>query len=90
MHELPYNYQLATAVKANLETNCRANVVITRDASQDFVDRNTRLATAQAANPNMMVSLAFNALTGAPWGVQADGGPRVWTRVQDTAFGRRS
>jgi RHS repeat-associated protein len=89
VHELPYNYQLATAVKSALETNCRANVVITRDASQDFVDRSARLATAQAANPNMMVTLAFNALTGQPWGVEADGGPRVWTRPQDSAFGQQ-
>ena len=86
--ELAYNYQLATEVKAKLENDCRATVVITRDASADYVDRATRKATAQAANPNLMVTLAFNALTGSPWGVAGDGGPKVWARAQDVGFGQ--
>ena len=86
--ELPFNYQLAQGVKAKLEADCKATVVITRDASQKFVNRNTRKAAALAVNPHMMVSLAFNALTGSPWGIAADGGPRVLARPQDVGFGQ--
>lgn len=84
--ELPLNYRLASEVKKRLEEGCKSNVVLTRDDKTDFVPQASRKATALAANPDVMVTLAFNALTSGPWGIEADGGPRAFARPQDTAF----
>lgn len=87
--ELPNNMRLANEVKARLENECRATVVVTRDGSQNYVDRADRKAIAQSANPDVMVTVAFNGLTGQPWGVEADGGPRAYSRPQDVGFAQR-
>lgn len=85
--ELPLSIKLAQAVQTRLEDNCRANVVLTRDnPAQAVVSRTTRRQVADAANPDLMVTLAFNALTGAPWGIETDGGPRAYAPPQYAGF----
>ncbi len=42
--ELPNNMRLANEVKTRLEDECRAEVVLTRDGSQDTVSRDARKA----------------------------------------------
>jgi RHS repeat-associated protein len=85
--ELPLNIRLANEVKTRLQDNCKANVVLTRDnPNVPTVPVATRRAVAEAANPDLMVTVAFNALTGSPWGVQTDGGPRAYAPPEYAGF----
>jgi N-acetylmuramoyl-L-alanine amidase len=52
------------------------------------VSRAEREAVAVGAGADLMVTLAFNAFTGYPWGVQSDGGPEAYARPQDVGFGQ--
>jgi YD repeat-containing protein len=70
--ELPITYAIATEAKTKLEALCDTSVQITRDASQNNVDRAQRAAMMQGADVSMTLSL--NNLTGAPWGTSTDGG----------------
>ena len=56
--------------------------MITRnDPAEPFVDRNFRAAQAAAFNPDITVTVAFNALTGTVWGGNpTEGGSLVWGR----------
>jgi N-acetylmuramoyl-L-alanine amidase len=67
--ELPITYAIAQAAKAKLESLCDTSVVITRDASQDFVPRAQRAALMASADASLTISL--NNLTGSPWGTAA-------------------
>ncbi|MFK4298451.1 N-acetylmuramoyl-L-alanine amidase [Arthrobacter sp. GAS37] len=81
MTELPESVKLANALAAMMTTTCKANVVVTRTTgSPAYLSRQTRDAIAAAANPDLTVTLAFDALYGHPWGVSTDGGTRVYSR----------
>lgn len=87
--ELDKNLQLVDAVAAELTAVCDANVVITR-GDEPFVDKEIRGQVAANAGPDLTVTLAFNALNGEPWGVDDDGGVRVWVSdADDVAFAQR-
>jgi RHS repeat-associated protein len=92
LHELPLNIQLAQQVKQRLETNCRADVTITReDPNTPIVSTQLRADIAAAANPDATITVAFDAIhTDEAW--DADGtesGGRVYYRSnpQDQALG---
>jgi RHS repeat-associated protein len=87
VRELELSYDLATQLKDRLETDCRSEVILTRAGSPGLVSRATRKAVAVDAAPDLMVTLAFNAYAGSPWGVRIDGGPEAYARLQDVAFG---
>ena len=64
--ELPLSYDVATQVKAKLESECGADVLITRDASTAFVSRTTRANLIKAQNADIALTLAFNTYNTAP------------------------
>ncbi len=81
--EGPQAYALAQAIQSRLQQNdCHLGVLITRDAGQQngFVSRSLRAQQARNFEANLFVTLAFNALTGYPWGFEGDGGVRAWAR----------
>ena len=84
--ELPITYAVAQAAKTRLESLCDTRVVISRDASLDFVPRSQRAALMTNADVSLTISL--NNLTGAPWGTAADGGAQAYGTA--TRTGRRS
>lgn len=89
--ELPYNVQLATQVRDRLVADsCNVDVLLTREAaSPRFLSRTTRASMARDFEADMFVTLAFNALTGSPWGRSGDGGIEAWARLsnaEDTAL----
>ncbi len=87
--ELARNLQLAAAVETELVNACAANVVITR-GDEPFVDKAVRGAVAQNANPDLTVTLAFNADSGEPFGDADNGGVLTWaTEAEDKAFAQR-
>jgi RHS repeat-associated protein len=90
LRELDQNLKLTAQVQARLEQICQATVVTTRGADP-FVARTLRAQVAANANPDLMVTLAFNALDpGTPWGVESDGGVRAWaSSPADAAFAQR-
>lgn len=94
VREIEYNVRLAQEVKQRLETDkCKVDILLTREsASQTVVDRAIRAQMSNNFGSNTFVTLAFNALTGGPWGIEADGGVRGWTRDDDALvnefFGR--
>jgi N-acetylmuramoyl-L-alanine amidase len=73
---------LAQQVDQRLQADgCQVQTILTRQsAAQQFVQRSTRAATAENFKADMFVTLAFNALTGSPWGSKFDGGPVGWAR----------
>lgn len=88
--ELPYNLRLANEVAAKLSEICLAVVDVTRPAdTPDFVTASNRAGRAAAFNPQITVTLAFNALDGLTWGEDpAEGGSLVFSRggAQDDAL----
>ncbi|MDP9904714.1 DUF6531 domain-containing protein [Arthrobacter bambusae] len=80
MTELPESYQLAQALQTAMANQCKATVAITRDTTYPYVSPSIRAGIAAAVNPDVTVTLAFDALYGHPWGVSTDGGTRVYTR----------
>lgn len=88
MTELPQNMRLANDLKTMLTDVCQADVAITRDASLRFVSPETRAAIAAAHNPVLTVTIAFDALNARPWGVEVDGGTKVYSRggAEDNAI----
>ncbi|MDR6688992.1 YD repeat-containing protein, partial [Arthrobacter sp. 1088] len=88
MTELGQNVRLANDVAAMMTATCKADVLVTRPtASPRFISPQTRAAMAAAHNPDLTVTLAFDALYGHPWGVAVDGGTKAYTRggPDDTA-----
>ena len=85
MTELPQSYKLAQGLQSALATQCKASVVITRDDSTPYVSSAIRAGIAGAVQPDVTVTLAFDALYGNPWGVSTDGGTRVYTRSSGVA-----
>ena len=84
--ELPYSYAVAVAVKEYFETICLADVMITRDASDPYVDRTTRANLIQNFDADIALTMAFNTFntnpaTGIaePWGWSGDGGVVAWS-----------
>jgi hypothetical protein len=88
--ELPITYAVAQAAKAKLESLCDARVVISRDASQDFVPRAQRVA--QMTNADVSLTISLNNLTGAPWGTASDGGAQAYATsfANNQAFAQKS
>lgn len=83
MTELPQNVRLANELKTMMANTCKADVLVTRPvASPAYISPATRAAMAAAHNPDLTVTLAFDALYGHPWGVAVDGGTRVYSRGQ--------
>ncbi|MFF1828256.1 RHS repeat-associated core domain-containing protein [Paenarthrobacter sp. NPDC058040] len=81
MTELPQNVRLANEVAAMMTATCKADVLVTRPtASPRFISPQTRAAMAAAHNPDLTVTLAFDALFGHPWGTAADGGTKAYSR----------
>ncbi|CAN5278875.1 hypothetical protein BH09ACT1_BH09ACT1_26110 [soil metagenome] len=79
--ELPFNVELANQVAAQLTTICRADVLVTRPtASPDTLSTGIRAGMAAAFAPDITLTVAFDALTGSPWGVEGDGGSKVYSR----------
>lgn len=81
--EGPKAFALAQELQARFQQNdCHLGILITRDASQQsgFVSRSLRAQQARNFNSNIFITLAFNDLTGYPWGWQGDGGVRAWAR----------
>ncbi len=94
--ELEQNLQLTAGLTAALERLCRAEVVTTRGDTPDDILPSVRAQIAENAAPDLMVTLAFNALDeagrepGSIWGDEDDGGVRAWaTSTGDEAFAQR-
>jgi YD repeat-containing protein len=94
--ELEKSFELANAVSARLSSECDANVILTRNSSLvDPVASDLRATVARNAQPDLTLTLAFNALNENPndpfWGgSRADsGGTRVWTPEGSVRFGQR-
>lgn len=74
-------YQLAQETQQRFATNrCQVDILITRSAGQTYVSRSTRAQQAADFGAEMFVTLAFNALTGSPWGYEGNGGVVTWAR----------
>ena len=91
VREGPTAFRLAEETQQRFEDNdCQLGILITRDsAAQRFVDRDLRASQARGFEADMFATLAFNALTGDPWGVEGDGGLLGWPRAgnpKDTAL----
>jgi len=88
--ELPITYAIARAAKAKLENLCDTSVVISRDASLDFVPRAQRAALMTDADVSLTISL--NNLTGSPWGTATDGGAQAYAtaNAHSAAFGQNT
>jgi hypothetical protein len=88
--ELPITYAIAQAAKAKLESLCDTSVVISRDASQDFVPRAQRAAQMQGADVSLTISL--DGLNGSPWGTATDGGAQAYAtaNANSAAFGQKT
>jgi len=88
--ELPITYAIAQAAKTKLEALCDTSVIITRDASQDYVPRSQRAALMTNADVSLTISL--NNLTGLPWGTAADGGAQSYATANSNtqAFAQKS
>lgn len=81
MTELPQNVRLANDLKTMLTNVCKADVMVTRPvASPAYLSPEARAAMAAAHNPDLTVTIAFDALNARPWGVEADGGTKVYSR----------
>ena len=69
MTELPQNVRLANELAEAMTEGCLADVVVTRTvAAPAFFSTATRAGMAAAHNPNLTITLAFNANVGFPWG----------------------
>ncbi|KQR53539.1 hypothetical protein ASF88_01270 [Leifsonia sp. Leaf336] len=78
--ELGYNLDLATRLQTLLQNDCRADVVITRDASNPMVSRELRAGIAAARNPDLTLGIGFNTNQGTAWGDPTNGGSQVYSR----------
>jgi YD repeat-containing protein len=88
--ELPITYAIAQAAKTKLEALCDTSVLISRDASQDYVPRAQRAALMTGADVSLTISL--NNLTGAPWGTATDGGAQTYAtaNANNQAFAQKT
>jgi len=86
VREGPTAFRLAEETQQQFEDNdCQLDILITRASSdQRFVDRSLRASRARGFEADTFNTLAFNALTGSPWGVEGDGGVRAWARLGHT------
>ena len=84
--ELPITHDIARSVQAQLPTVCAANIVITRNASPNFVDRSARASQMQTAD--LAVTLSLNSNAGVPFGTPATGGSSAFatTAPNNLAF----
>ncbi len=73
-------YVLGTKVRDRLIDDCGADVLVTRRYANEPVSRATRANIARNYNPDITVTLAFNATDGLPWGGPSTGGPLAWGR----------
>ncbi|WP_295127625.1 RHS repeat-associated core domain-containing protein [uncultured Leifsonia sp.] len=80
VRELAYNMELATRLQTLLQNDCRADVVLTRDASNPMVSRAMRAAIAAAHDPALTLGIGFNTNEGTAWGDPANGGSQVYSR----------
>lgn len=81
MTELPVNVALANQVAEAMTEGCLADVVVTRTtASPAFLSAATRAGMAAAHDPDLTITLAFNANVGFPWGTESDGGSIGYSR----------
>lgn len=81
MTELPVNVALANQLAEAMTEGCLADVVVTRTvAAPAFLSTATRAGMAAAHNPNLTVTLAFNANVGFPWGTEDTGGSIGYSR----------
>jgi N-acetylmuramoyl-L-alanine amidase len=81
MTELPVNVALANQLAEAMTEGCLADVVVTRTvASPAFLSTATRAGMAAAHNPNLTITLAFNANVGFPWGTEDTGGSIGYSR----------
>ena len=84
-NELQFSYSVATAVKARLEEQCSAEVLITRTDAQPIVSRTTRANRISNFDADIAMTLAFNTYNTAPdgiarpWGIERDGGIVAWS-----------
>ncbi len=84
-NELQFSHAVATAVKARLENECLAEVLITRNSSTAFVARTTRSNRIRNFDADIAMTLAFNNYNTAsdgiarPWGISRDGGVVAWS-----------
>ncbi|HKJ39851.1 MAG TPA: RHS repeat-associated core domain-containing protein [Anaerolineales bacterium] len=80
--ELPYNLALAQGIRDQLLTDgCTVDVILTRETTTPGqLSRNSRAQKAIDFEANMFITLAFNALSGEPWGYPSDGGVETWAR----------
>ncbi|WP_277512930.1 RHS repeat-associated core domain-containing protein [Cellulosimicrobium cellulans] len=86
--ELGFNVRLANEVAARLANQCLADVLVTRVVPEPaVVSQELRSGMAAAWNPDLTLTLAFDALRGHPWGVESDGGSNVFSRAGDEPLG---
>lgn len=79
VHEsLPINYAIAQLVQTRLPDVCAADVVITRTPAQASMTLAQRAAQMQDAD--LGVTLSLDALNGLPWGTEAEGGSKAFTK----------
>lgn len=78
--EFGFNWALATQLKAMLETQCLAEVVLTRPTADPMVPRATRAGVAASANPVATLGIGFNTWQGHGWGTESSGGTDIYSR----------
>jgi YD repeat-containing protein len=77
--ELPFSIALATQTAARFAAACRADVLVTRvDPRQTVLSQRVRAGMAAAFDPDLTVTLAFDAAAGHPWGAATSGGSKVY------------
>ncbi|MEV7972167.1 RHS repeat-associated core domain-containing protein [Cellulomonas sp. NPDC089187] len=77
--ELPFNIQLATQTSLLFGERCHADVLVTRsNPAQTTLSQAVRAGMAAAWNPDLTVTLAFDAVKGHPWGTEGDGGSKIY------------
>ncbi|MEO8094016.1 MAG: RHS repeat-associated core domain-containing protein [Pseudolysinimonas sp.] len=81
MTELTQNVRLANDLAQRLTEGCLADVLVTRTTdSPDFLSQSVRAGMAASFNPNLTLTVAFNAFIGSPWGGPDDGGSIAYSR----------
>ncbi len=74
------NDALTIRVRDRLVDDCGADVLVTRLNANGAVSQATRALRARDYDPDITVTLAFNATDGLPWGTPSNGGPLAWGR----------
>ncbi|HQI87208.1 MAG TPA: RHS repeat-associated core domain-containing protein [Anaerolineae bacterium] len=81
VQEGPYAVRLSKAVRERLQNDrCRADILLTREDEDAYGELpSVRAQMYQQFGGDTLVTFAFNALKGSPWGGEKDGGSIIWS-----------